>query len=292
MEHEGPIAGHRAQQTASAVAGRDEFDGVADRALRVVHTGASRADPRTEIPVLGYREYWYPLVSLSRLKRRRPQRVKLLGDELCVFRGKSGPAVLTDICPHRGARLSAGRCHYAGTVSCPYHGWTFAEGGECVAALSEGPKSSIPGRVKARSYPSVALKGLLFVWMGDGQPTDPRQDLPPELFDESTLFHDATIWEANWRTALENMNDHHVRDVHRNAIQVLMRPFSRMSYQGARAVITGGGVTLTHYKDDSLDERPYQEHFSGVEGLWPIHRYRLLWSWIFPPSYVVALDAR
>ena len=74
MEREGPLASHMAQQAGSSVAGRDEFEGVADRALRVVHTGASRADPRTEIPVLGYRDYWYPLVSLTRLKRRRPQR--------------------------------------------------------------------------------------------------------------------------------------------------------------------------------------------------------------------------
>jgi len=251
--------------------------------VAVVYSGQpGSADPRGEMPVLGFRDYWYPVIGVEKL-RRHPVRVQLLGEQLCVFKGKSGPTVLSDICPHRGASLSGGRCNYAGTVSCPYHGWTFDERGECVAVLSEGPMSAIPGRVRVRRFPTRLIKDVVFAWMGEGEPTAPESDLPPELFDDSVVFHDATVWKANWRPALENMNDNHVRYTHRNSVQLLLRPFGKMSFDGARPIFSGGGVTLTHYTDPSLQERPYREHFAGVAGLWPKHRYRLLWSWIFTP---------
>jgi vanillate O-demethylase monooxygenase subunit len=108
-------------------------------------------------------------------------------------------------------------------VSCPYHGWTFDETG----ALSEGPDSAVPTKSRVRSYPTVILKGLVFVWMGDADPADPRTDLPPELSNDSFGLHDSTTWKANWRPALENLNDNQVFYVHRNAIQMLMRPLAR-----------------------------------------------------------------
>jgi hypothetical protein len=117
--------------------------------------------------------------------------------------------------------------------------------------------------------------------MGHGVPSDPEVDLPPELFDGSTVFHDETQWHANWRVALENMNDNHVRYVHRNALQLLMLPFGKISLAGARPIIRGGGIRLTTYADASLKTRPYREYFSGLDGYWPKHRYRLAWTWLF-----------
>lgn len=62
---------------------------------------------------------------------RKPVKVRMLGEELCLFRGAQGDVVaIQDVCPHRGARLSEGDCHYRGTVACPYHGWVFDESGK------------------------------------------------------------------------------------------------------------------------------------------------------------------
>ncbi len=168
-----------------------------------------------------------------------------------------------------------------GHCSCPYHGWTFDETGACVAVLSEGPTSNIPGRVGVRQYPTKVIGDVLFVWMGQSEPATPERDLPPELFDGSVVFHDETRWPTNSRVALENMNDNHVRYVHRNALQLLMLPFGKISLAGARSIINGGGVRLTTYADDSLRSRPYREWFPGVSGYWPKHRYRLAWTWLF-----------
>ncbi len=244
--------------------------------FRVVNNGGHRSpDPRAEIPVLGFTDYWYPLIGAAKVPRRRPVLVKLLGRELCVFRGEHGIAALDDFCVHRGARLSEGRCQFKGTVSCPYHGWTYDEEGTCVAVLTESPRSPIAGRASVRRYPVREIKGILFAWMGEGEPTDPATDLPPELFDPTSfVLHDQTVWHANWRPALENFNDNHTPYAHRNSLSLLMIPWLKVSYRGARPIITGGGLRLSHYDDGTVRDRPYREWFEGVKGNWPKHEFR------------------
>ena len=90
---------------------------------------------------------------------------------------------IADVCPHRGGSLRRGDCHYPGTIACPYHGWVFDARGECVAVLSEGPDSRIPGKVRSRIFPTRTLKGMVFVWMGAGTPAPIEQDVPPEFFE-------------------------------------------------------------------------------------------------------------
>src|SRR5438270_2793000 len=114
------------------------------QATRVTYAaGPPESDPRRLIPELGFREYWYPLVASADVGKRKPRMIRILGEELCVFQGAHGVAALANFCPHRGARLSGGNCHYAGTVSCPYHAFTYDEKGACVAALPEGPDSKM-----------------------------------------------------------------------------------------------------------------------------------------------------
>jgi phenylpropionate dioxygenase-like ring-hydroxylating dioxygenase large terminal subunit len=255
--------------------------------LHVVYTARSnRPDPRKEIPELGFPEYWYPLTSARKVPKRKPLAWKILGRDLVLYRGDGDEIVVADdICPHRGIKMSPGLCHYAGTISCPYHAWTFDGKGELVAVLSEGPDSAMPGKARLRTYPSVVLHGIVFAWMGAGEPTSPREDLPPELFDGSTVFHDAVRWPTNWRAALENFQDNHAPYVHRNSVQLLMVPIPKRSYKGARAVIRGGGTHLSSYSDGSEADRPERDFFPAIRGYWPMHTYRKAWTWAFryPP---------
>ena len=128
-------------------------------------------DIRQHIPKLGLRNYWYPALEARTVGARRPVKVSMLGEDICLFRGASGQvAAIQDICPHRGARLSEGDCHYRGTVACPYHGWVFDESGKNVAVLSEGPDSGVCGKpgTEAKVYPTRTLKDVVFVWVGEG----------------------------------------------------------------------------------------------------------------------------
>lgn len=187
---------------------------------------AAGAALRDEIPKLGLREYWYPAVAASKVRKRRPAPVRMLGERLIFFRDSKGEVAATSAtCPHRGADMSHGKCHFRGTVSCPYHGWTFDGDGNCVAVLGEGPSSTIPGKASARisAYPTRTVKGIVFVWMGSGEPAPIEEDVPDHLFEHGTLVqHSTRTWRCNWRPAVENLLDAHVFYLHRNSLQLLL----------------------------------------------------------------------
>src|SRR5258707_3098595 len=139
---------------------------------------ADNDDPyaSTGVPELGLRNYWYPVLAGWRL-RRRPKAIKLLGEDVVLYRDrgdkKNGGGklyALGDRCPHRGARLSQGKCLYpgSGTITCPYHGWTYSgETGACVAKLMEGPDAPLPAQAAVQSYPVREFHGVLWVFVGD-----------------------------------------------------------------------------------------------------------------------------
>ena len=182
-------------------------------------------DIRPLIPTLGLRNYWYPALADRKVGWRKPVKVSMLGEEICLFRGAQGDVVaVQDVCPHRGARLSEGDCHYRGTVACPYHGWVYDESGKNVMVLSEGPGSGVCGKAgtEAKAYPTRTLKGLVFVWIGEGAPAPMEEDVPEEFFDEETLVLVGQVeWRCNWEVALENSMDSHVNYVRQNPLQDL-----------------------------------------------------------------------
>jgi phenylpropionate dioxygenase-like ring-hydroxylating dioxygenase large terminal subunit len=175
---------------------------------------------REQIPVLGYRNYWYPAVSAKKI-RRNPLQVKLLGAEVVIFRDSRNGAIhaFEDRCPHRGALLSQGRTYYPGTLTCPYHGWTFDTWGKLVAVLSEGPDCALTGKVQVRTYPLAEYRGLVWIWMGDQNPVPLEEDLPPELRDhDNATFMDIQVWRANWRVVTENTDGYHAPILHRRSL--------------------------------------------------------------------------
>ena len=176
----------------------------------------------------------------------------MLGTDLVLFRDKDGEVqALLDLCPHRSVYLSMGRCHFEGFLTCPYHGATFDGEGNCVAFLTEGPDSKMTGApgMKARKYPTVNIKGMVFVWMGDGEPVAPEEDIPPEMFEQHNIFRPSfTMFDCNWVLVLENtMDAHNAFMVHRNALRILK---SRLG--GRPRTPLGYRVTLVNEKNVSL----------------------------------------
>ena len=99
---------------------------------------AAPGDLRQLIPPLGLREYWYPALEARKVKNK-PVGLKICGEDVVFFRDRQGEvASLWNVCPHRGGSLMHGDCHFEGTISCPYHGWTFDGEGNLLAVLPEG----------------------------------------------------------------------------------------------------------------------------------------------------------
>jgi len=248
-------------------------------------------DPRTLVPALGLKEYWYPAIRDADIGWKKPVLVKMLGEDVCLFRGKSGKvAALANSCPHRGGMLSSGDIQFKGYLTCFYHAWTWDEHGECVAVLSEGPDSPHVGKVCARTYPTVTLKGTVFIWMGKGEPAPLEDSIPDEFFDADALVFDwTTYWPCNWRIALENVADSHFRYVHRNSALCLMRPIAppALPYRGRPTIIGKHRLRPASpmAEDKGPIDRPYQDYYPGVNARWPKSRWRLLWTWMFAWSF-------
>ena len=106
---------------------------------------ARRHLERWNIPEQGFRNYWYPVMLSSQLKKR-PVKRRLLGEDIVFWRDGGKVHALADRCPHRGASLSRGHIRFpgSGTITCPYHGWTYDGTGQLRACIQEGPLSVMP----------------------------------------------------------------------------------------------------------------------------------------------------
>lgn len=73
---------------------------------------------------MGMLDHWQPVL-LSRQLRRQPVGVTVAGAPVALFRLANGqPAAVSDVCPHRRLKLSAGEV-VGDRLRCKYHGWTF-----------------------------------------------------------------------------------------------------------------------------------------------------------------------
>ena len=158
------------------------------------------------------RRYWQPVALLDefnaaldpRMATRPLKAVRLLGQDLVLFRDDTGRYGLLDRdCPHRGADLAFAR-HEGDGVRCPFHGWKFDATGRCLETPAEPAGSTLCQRVRQRSYPLHEAAGVLFAYLGP-------EDLPPPAlpaFDAFTApashsFAFKGLWRCNWLQAFE-----------------------------------------------------------------------------------------
>ena len=117
------------------------------------------------------RQYWQPAALTEELSPERPVvTVRLLGEDLVLFRDDKGRYGLLDRrCPHRGTDLAFGRCEDGG-LRCVFHGWLFDVTGQCLQTPAEPPASRMHTQIRQKSYPAVERNGIVFAYMGEGEP--------------------------------------------------------------------------------------------------------------------------
>ena len=75
---------------------------------------------------------WMPVTNSRDVGADAPLGVSLLDTPVVLWRSPDGTVrAARDQCPHRGAQLSAGQVR-EDTLMCPYHGWVYDRGGQCV----------------------------------------------------------------------------------------------------------------------------------------------------------------
>lgn len=162
------------------------------------------------------RQYWQPAALAEELEGPRSAKaMRLLGEDLVLFRDQAGRYGLVDRrCPHRGADLAYGRLGDGG-LRCLFHGWLFDVNGKCLEQPAEPPGKSRCDRVSLRAYPCIERSGVVFAYLGEGEPPAlPAFDCfaAPQPY----TFAFKGLWECNWLQALEvGIDPAHASYLHR-----------------------------------------------------------------------------
>jgi len=165
----------------------------------------TRVGPGTPMGNL-MRRYWQPIGAASELQTRWTKRVRLLGEDLVLFRNRQGKlGLIAEQCPHRRASFAHGIPTDDG-IRCPYHGWEFNAEGKCLSQPNEPDNRAFRDKVATDAYPVEELGGLLFAYLGP----QPRPLLP--RFD-GFVAHGAirmmgrAVLPVNWLQIMENSLD-------------------------------------------------------------------------------------
>lgn len=162
------------------------------------------------------RRYWHP-IGMASDATDKPRNVRVLGEDLILFRDKSGRTGLVyPHCAHRGTSLYYGKVDADG-IRCCYHGWHFDVQGNCLNQPCE-PQGGRAREAKRQPwYPVLEQYGLIWAYMGppERKPVLPRYECLETLDDGEFLEADDSsiggggprIIPCNWLQHYENLVD-------------------------------------------------------------------------------------
>ncbi|MGP9811278.1 aromatic ring-hydroxylating dioxygenase subunit alpha [Rhodopseudomonas sp. NSM] len=162
------------------------------------------------------RAYWQPAALVDELEGERPIKpVRLLGEDFVLFKDEQGRYGLIDRdCPHRGADLAFGRLE-GGGLRCAFHGWLFDVEGKCLETPAEPANSVLCQNIKQRAFPVVAKGGMLWAYLGAGEPPA-FPEIDCFTAPDTHVFAFKGLFECNWLQALEvGIDPAHASFLHR-----------------------------------------------------------------------------
>ena len=165
----------------------------------------TRIGPGTPMGSL-LRRYWQPIAAAVELEKAWTKRVRLMGEDLVLFRDRQGRrGLIAEHCPHRRASFAHGIPTQDG-IRCPYHGWEFSAAGKCLSQPNESDNCAFREKVTTPAYPVEELGGLLFAYLGP----EPRPLLP--RFDGfvapgAIRMMGRALLPVNWLQIMENSVD-------------------------------------------------------------------------------------
>lgn len=161
---------------------------------------------------LGYPNGWFAVAFSDDLKARSVVRRKFMGDELVLWRTRSGKIGASRAhCPHLGAHLGYGGKVADENIICPFHGFSFGLDGSCVAT-----PYGTPPRARLDTLTAAETNGLVMVWHHGGgiaPAWDPPADAPQ--YGYSHFVTSKETIKATLQDGMENVVDSgHLPAVH------------------------------------------------------------------------------
>jgi phenylpropionate dioxygenase-like ring-hydroxylating dioxygenase large terminal subunit len=165
---------------------------------------------------------WHPVARLEDVPATKPLAVRLLGEDVVLWRAAGSVLAWQDLCVHRGTRLSLGRVD-GEAIECPYHGWTYGTDGRCIA-IPAHPGQVPPAKASVKTYLTRVRYGL--VWVSLGSPAADIWPFPEwEATGYRTMICGPYPVDASGPRIVENFLDvGHFPFVHENMLGTRDRP--------------------------------------------------------------------
>jgi Rieske 2Fe-2S family protein len=227
---------------------------------------------------------------------------QLIGESIIVVRDREGQAhAFFNVCRHRGTRMCTEESgHFAGSIQCPYHAWTYGLDGHLLAARH---MQETPGFDK-RDYPlrSIALaewEGFLFLNLAPDP--EPFERVFAPLIDKFPAWRMPTLRrarrieydvQANWKLIVQNYSEcYHCPLIH-PALDRLS-PSTSGRNDMSEGLFLGGYMTLNTAFDsmttDGHTVRPPVGDVAGAD-LGRVYYYSIFPNMLLSlhPDYVMA----
>ena len=257
------------------------------------------------------RRYWQPVALVDefdpaidpRMAGRPLKAVRVLGQDLVLFRDEAGRWGLLDRdCPHRGADLAFGR-HEGDGLRCPFHGWKFDAAGRCLETPAEPLGSRLCERVQQRSYPVLERGGVLWAWLAEPGTEPPFPDYDCFAAPSSHTFAYKGMWHCNWLQAFEvGIDPCHTSFLHRfledasleavgdNAAGRQFRSASVGEFEGQQWPMSRI-MREFHRPEISFEPAPWGLRIMTLRRMTEAHTHVRVTHAIFPQAFCIPLSA-
>ena len=148
------------------------------------------------------RMYWHPVGTLVELEKEPVQPVRILSEDLTLYRDLQGNiGLIGQRCAHRAISLAYGIPQENG-LRCAYHGWTYNAEGRVVDMPFE--PACLP--LKVKSYPVQELGGLIWAYLGP-QPAPLLPRFQGYVRDDLDRYVDVKPLPCSWLQCMDNSMD-------------------------------------------------------------------------------------
>ena len=225
-------------------------------------------DPERALPNAAYREPaflkaemtkiwhgdWVFVTTEDHLGTPGAQLPVVIGEQpVLLLRNQEGElAALSNLCAHRGTLLVEEPAK-AKRIQCPYHAWTYSDGGRLLAAPFTSPGTVDRAEHCLPVYRVESWHGLVFVSLNpDVESLAERfAAVEPHVAAQGIdrMHHwssqqETQLWDCNWKLAIVNaMESYHLFQVHPKTLEPYTPTRNAYYITGsARATATGGRV--------------------------------------------------
>lgn len=188
------------------------------------------------------KDSWYAAGTVAEVTAKKPVARTILGERLVLWRSEGRVVAQTDRCLHRNAPLSEGDL-FDGCIGCPYHGWTYNADGRLVGIPAQKEGAALPD-VTLRCWPVTERYGLVWVWMGDSEPSTDPFPMPYWGDPGWTTYYMVTEFDNGVTQLVENFMDvPHTIFVHKGWFRSEARQPVRMTVER-----TPSSVEVTYHQ--------------------------------------------